>query len=48
MREKLNISRQNLVVQVKSLSANAGDTGFNPWSRKFPHAADTIATELSL
>ena len=30
---------------IKSLPANAGDKNFDPWSRKFPHAADTIATE---
>ena len=26
------------ILVVKNLPANAGDTGFDPWSRKIPHA----------
>ena len=28
---------------VKSLPANAGDHGFEPWSRKIPHAAGQLS-----
>ena len=28
---------------VESLPANAGDTGFKPWSRKIPHAAEQLS-----
>ena len=27
---------------VENLSANAGDTGFEPWSGKIPHAAEQL------
>ena len=27
---------------VKSPPANAGDTGFDPWSRKIPHAVEQL------
>ena len=27
---------------VKNLPANAGDTGFEPWSGKIPHAAEQL------
>ena len=28
---------------VKNLPANAGDTGFNPWSGKIPHATEQLS-----
>jgi len=38
---------------VKNPPANAGDTGFDPWSRKIPHAAGqqcpcTTTTEVCM
>ena len=29
---------------VKSLPCNAGDTSFNPWSGKIPHAVEQLNT----
>ena len=28
---------------VENLLADAGDTGFEPWSRKIPHAAEQLS-----
>lgn len=47
------IERTSLVVQWISLSAKAGDTGFDPWSEKIPRAMEelspyTTATEPEL
>ena len=32
---------------VKNPPANAGDMGFDPWSRKFPHAMGQLSLEAT-
>ena len=32
---------------VKNLPTNAGDTGFDPWSRKVPHAIGQLSLEAT-